>query len=471
MKKLILTIISMISLVLSACSTETEMIRESTDFQSDSSTSSEETSSFVFDIEQYKKELEESDMQTSSNVRGKLFDSEGKTLSYSEPDGNIQFIRVYSQEYAEAFAPLISDPSGGIDSINDSQLRINNCIATPNGEGQSLMLTLDADKQLKLYNILKNKGIVGCITAIKQDGALIAAVSTPSYDPNLYCTDPEYAKEINDSTNTPLICKSIEKRTPGSVFKIISCTLSQKHGFTTYYDQGYLTYQGTRIKNWDYGATYYPQQRDLINLFRNSSNSGFAQSFLNMSDEDILKDCRELFYLSDELKTETDFGSIHNSLKLTDKARSAFGQSDVKLSPVYVAMLTIGTVTGDIPQPYCISSAVNTMNANEVIEKKQSPKVLATIPGEYRKPTIEGMRQIAGDLDLDSLNTPVYAKTGTAEIDGQQDTLWITSCIQLSDKEYCAVVLQVRNTNDYNYTYASNMNKLYIDILKIIIEE
>ena len=86
MKKLILTIISMISLVLSACSTETEMIRESPDFQSDSSTSSEETSSFVFDIEQYKKELEESDMQTSPNVRGKLFDSEGKTLSYSEPE-------------------------------------------------------------------------------------------------------------------------------------------------------------------------------------------------------------------------------------------------------------------------------------------------------------------------------------------------------------------------------------------------
>ena len=170
MKKIILTIISMISLVLSACSTETEMIRESPDFQSDSSTSSEETSSFVFDIEQYKKELEESDMQTSSNVRGKLFDSEGKTLSYSEPDGNIQFIRVYSQEYAEAFAPLISDPSGGIDSINDSQLRINNCIATPNGEGQSLMLTLDADKQLKLYNILKNKGIVICKSCIGRNG-------------------------------------------------------------------------------------------------------------------------------------------------------------------------------------------------------------------------------------------------------------------------------------------------------------
>ena len=473
MKKIFITAVSVcLALVLSACDAAyLNGAQRTADIVSSApNVQSSKTSSIEFDLDAYiaKKEgTEDEDSTASDRVRGKIFDRNGSVLVYSEPNGEQEYIRLFDEDYAEAVAPFVSDVSNGVDCVNAKTMRKPNNTSTPNDCGRSIKLTLDADLQLKIYRLMCEKNAVGSVVIMDKNGAVICAVSTPSYDPNRYGSDPSYAAEINKAANTPLICKANEKRTPGSTFKMISCTLAKKYGYTTYFDRGSLEVNGQTIKNWDHDAAYYPVERDLRSLFFNSSNTGFAYVFMNTSKDRITTDCKNMFLLGDNIDFECDFAALHNDLKLTDIARSGFGQSDVKLSPMYTAMLAILTATGEMPKPYCVAAEVNTLDCTDVIEERKIGDPLSTIEYKLREPTVLGMQDIAENLGLSVSvkGANIYAKTGTAEFDSVQNTLWIAGYISLSEKSGYAVVLQIRNPDDLGFEYASDMREIYQEIL------
>ena len=96
--------------------------------------------------------------------------------------------------------------------------------------GQNINLTIDKNLQEKVYNLMKN--VKGSAIVSTPNGQILAMVSTPSFDPNLFTLGSSYKTSdstyknvtsiINDSKNQPLLNRSIGGvYPPGSTFKLV----------------------------------------------------------------------------------------------------------------------------------------------------------------------------------------------------------------------------------------------------------
>ncbi|MGD8625191.1 MAG: penicillin-binding protein 2 [Anaerolineae bacterium] len=123
---------------------------------------------------------------------------------------------------------------------------------TPPQPGTSLILTVDRNLQYiaweELQRSLETYGAEsGTIIVMNpRNGAILAAVSSPAYDPN------DFDKVDTDLLADPSVSKMWE---PGSIFKIITWAAGLDSGTispgTTFYDNGALEVGGRVIRNWD----------------------------------------------------------------------------------------------------------------------------------------------------------------------------------------------------------------------------
>jgi len=99
--------------------------------------------------------------------------------------------------------------------------------------GSDLYLSLDAELQEYGEKLMQNKR--GGIVAIEPaTGEILAAVSSPSYDPNLLVGSQRgnnYMKLLDDTENHPLYNRAVMTRyPPGSTFKIVSGIAAMEEG-------------------------------------------------------------------------------------------------------------------------------------------------------------------------------------------------------------------------------------------------
>lgn len=107
-----------------------------------------------------------------------------------------------------------------VDSIGREREILENKEAIP---GQSLQLTIDLD--LQAVAELAMEGHRGAVVALDpRNGEVLAMVSRPSFDPNLFTTRIKSSdwKELVDSPYTPMLNRAIQAQfAPGSTFKPI----------------------------------------------------------------------------------------------------------------------------------------------------------------------------------------------------------------------------------------------------------
>ncbi len=102
-------------------------------------------------------------------------------------------------------------------------------------KGKDIKLTIDIEVQSEAANALKDK--TGAIVALNPNtGGVLALVSSPSFDPNLFGRGIAYRdweKLITDPQN-PLLNRAIQSQyPPGSVFKIITALAALEEGIIT----------------------------------------------------------------------------------------------------------------------------------------------------------------------------------------------------------------------------------------------
>jgi penicillin-binding protein 2 len=111
----------------------------------------------------------------------------------------------------------------------------------PSLPGHTLRLTLDLDLQRVAYEGLReqlNKGRPGAVVALDpNDGAVLAMVSTPTYDLNRFGKD--YGKLSTDK-QTPMINRATQSAYPcGSPFKLVTAAAGLETGTTSRYTGDY----------------------------------------------------------------------------------------------------------------------------------------------------------------------------------------------------------------------------------------
>lgn len=411
------------------------------------------------------------------SLKGNFYDANGVLLVSSEKQADGTERRVYSEEYGEPFANIITEMSAGYDTtFND--------ILTENG--QSIQLTLDAELQKSIYEYLGEQKIIGSVVVLRTDGSIMSQVSYPSYDPNAV-KEQKYDKELawGEFGN-----KAFQNYEPGSCFKIMSEVLADKHGIYEQYDEGEWDFGSIPIVNWDHDRnTGYPMSRSLYSGFVNSSNIFFAKTFDQIGTEDVLADLSSIFHFGADEKDDIicDFGSLENNIEIycdDDLRRSAFGQSYVLTCPIFLAALGREAVFGDMVTPFVVKNIVDTADGKTVIgEGSKSCDVIASIPEQYRENLRNGMQGVGSGLGVYLPEQyKFYAKTGTAET-WVDDFLYITGILcNTNDKpetEYAdyskysengsyVVVMQIQNPTELGYAFASESQALYRGIVDIV---
>ncbi|WP_377270329.1 peptidoglycan D,D-transpeptidase FtsI family protein [Peterkaempfera sp. SMS 1(5)a] len=181
-----------------------------------------------------------------AHPRGNIFLANGKPMTKSEFVNGLRFKYKQSWTDGQMYAPITGYSSQTVGNTqiesleddflsgNDDRLFFRNTLDMLTGkpkQGGNVITTIDQKAQKAGYDALKGKK--GAAVAIDPTtGAILAMVSTPSYDPTKFAgqdTSP-YTKYLNDP-DSPMINRALkETYPPGSTFKIVTAAAMFENG-------------------------------------------------------------------------------------------------------------------------------------------------------------------------------------------------------------------------------------------------
>jgi penicillin-binding protein 2 len=308
--------------------------------------------------------------------------------------------------------------------------------------GKPLYSTIDMD--LQEYGERLMKGKKGAIVAIEPStGEILAIISAPGYDPNLFVGVKERSKNYpilrNDST-LPLFNRALQAMyPPGSTFKLIDALIGQDEGVlkrnTCYYCSGGYPPMGNKPK------CHGRHTLDLVNAIAQSCNSYFSYAFHDITSQnkfpryvDGFNNWRNkvmTFGPGTHLGTDLPYDTPGNvpSPGYYDKVFGpgrwfgntivslGIGQAELTLVPLQMAnVIAIIANKGY----YYIPHVVRGVGAEKAIDKKYTEKhFVAVQKEEYYINVIDGMQKAfePGGTAYASRIPGIVAcgKTGTAE--------------------------------------------------------
>lgn len=122
------------------------------------------------------------------------------------------------------------------------------------GVGAEVTLTIDAEIQFLLSNILRQAGSASGVVMDVQTGEILAMASVPDYNPNDFIPSISAARnrEYNEAKISPLIDRSISPFVPGSTFKIPTALVGAINGLAgrSYNCSGYVSYGNAKVGCW-----------------------------------------------------------------------------------------------------------------------------------------------------------------------------------------------------------------------------
>ena len=128
---------------------------------------------------------------------------------------------------------------------------------TPPTPGHNITLHLDMRLQIAAAAALGQRR--GAVVALGMDGGVLALVSHPAYEPNLFVTgmDPTHYRELATSRDTPLLNRATQGRyAPGSTFKPVVALAGLAMGYTDWEriiaDRGEFRLGGRVWRDWNW---------------------------------------------------------------------------------------------------------------------------------------------------------------------------------------------------------------------------
>ncbi|MDQ1036789.1 hypothetical protein QFZ75_003205 [Streptomyces sp. V3I8] len=219
------------------------------------------------------------------------------------------------------------------------------------------------------------------------------------------------------------------KAAPGSTMKIVTAAMLIDNGVTAMNGPApcpaTATWQSQTFKNLtgmqpDEGAT-------LANSFMRSCNTAFVKLVDGsderpLTDESLTTEAQERFGIGKDWKT--GIVSFDGSVPASggpNRAANAIGQGDVQMNPLNMASVTATAITGTFRQPYLVSPKLD----------NRQPATARGLPSGTAAQLKQMMRLTAtsgtGAQAMAGLSGDIGAKTGSAEVDGQETSnSWFT---------------------------------------------
>lgn len=210
---------------------------------------------------------------------GQISTEELKTSEFSDySPGEIIGETGIESEYEHNLRGIDGKELSEVDSLGGVIRKLGQTDPVP---GQDIELTLDIDIQNAAFNAMK--GVKkGAAIVSKPDGEILAMVSKPSFDPNLFTMGENYkaasesgytdlSQVLLDGTNQPLLNRAISGTyPPGSTFKIIAASAGLNDGAIdrnyTVDDTGVVKVGAFSFANWYF--TQYGRTEGAVNVVK-----------------------------------------------------------------------------------------------------------------------------------------------------------------------------------------------------------
>ncbi|SDT69125.1 penicillin-binding protein 2 [Jiangella sp. DSM 45060] len=415
-----------------------------------------------------------------SRERGPILLADDTPIAQSVPvDDEYQFQRQYPE--GPMYAPVtgyysyffgrtaMERAQNDILSGDDDRLFVRRLIDLVTGEeprGGAVRLTIDPAAQQAAWDGLTEGGYKGAVVAIDvETGAILAMVSSPSYDPNPMAShSTEVQQETRDALaadpNKPDLNRAIAQRLPpGSVFKLVTAAAALESGDF----EPDTEVPGPADYDVPLSTNTLPNQNrqpcgdgtpTLTEALRVSCNTAFAYLGNEIGDE-ALREQAERFGFGTQPLTNDDMNAATSVFpaELDDAllAYSAIGQYEVAATPLQMAMVSAAIANdGVLMEPYLVRE-VSGPDLVSPIERTEPEERTRAVSPE----TAEELTQMMVDVvengtgrnaQIDGIE--VAGKTGTAQSSADRPPYaWFTSFAP-ADEPSVAVAVVIEDAPD-----------------------
>ena len=426
-----------------------------------------------------------------SAERGPLL-IDGTPIAESTPvDSDFKFQRVYTNPelYSSitGYFTLNQGNTGVEGALNDylsgtanSQFldHLNSILTGKNPKGAAVELTIDPVAQQAAWDALGDQ--TGAVVAIDPStGAILAMVSKPAYDPNVLASHDTSAvieayNQLLADPGNPLFNRTItgDLYHPGSVFKLLVAAAA--------IDSGQFTPDSTlpnpaslqlplsdvSIQNASRSTCGPGETVSIADALRISCNIPFAELGAALG-EDTIAGYAEQFGYGQRVEVPMS-ATASNYPKGMDAPRlmlSSFGQYDVRVTPLQIAMTTAAIANGGVlMQPTLVESIIGPDLS--IIEPFQPEVFSEPISQETASTLVALMINNVSNGAASSARisgVEVAGKTGTAESsEGVPNTLWFTGFAPANNPQI-AIAVVVENESGFGDTVAAPIARKVIE--------
>jgi len=354
-------------------------------------------------------------------VRGNILDAHGVVLATS-----LDGYRNYP--FGRAFSHVVGHTGSGHAGVEE---RYNFSMVNISGEfmqrvhniandslvvGDSVVLTIDAGLQQFAHNALgNNRGSIVVLDPFT--GAVLAMVSSPSYDPNT----TNWHELITNHEESPLLNRSTQGLyPPGSTFKIVTAAaaLPYHEGFV-HYCTGYITLNGTTIRCFN---SVSHGQVDMTRAFALSCNTYFVALADEVGEEALTLQSEDLHF-----NKPLNFPLRYSESQFTvsNLAQTAIGQGQTLATPLHMTMIA-GTIAngGTLMEPFILDHRLTTTG---FVRDRASPTSLNRVFTDEIYLLQEMMVQVVQNgtgRNAAVSGIQIAGKTGTAETGSGESHGW-----------------------------------------------
>jgi peptidoglycan glycosyltransferase len=380
--------------------------------------------------------------QQYDRKRGDIVTSTGVTIASSVPTTDaLKYLRTYPN--GPLFAPVtgyysivygasqIESSENSILAGSDDRLfgvqQLSNLITGRTPEGGSVVLTIDPVLQQVAYTALA--GRKGAVVALDPTtGAILALVSSPSYDPNTLSSHDQatitayWNKLIADTANPALDRALNQTYPPGSTFKLITAAAALSTGSytptTVIPAPATLPLpQSTSVLH-NFQGESCGGQATLIQALTISCNTAFGGLGLTLG-QDALRTQADAFGFDSPYSVPMKSATSVFPVDLSDAntIQSAIGQFDVRATPLQMAMVAAAIANGGVEmKPYLVDQLVGP--DLRIVDQTKPAQLRRAVSPQVAAELTQMMESVVQHGTGTSAQIPgvaVAGKTGTAQ--------------------------------------------------------
>ena len=336
--------------------------------------------------------------------------------------------------------------------------RLSDYVTGRQPEGGRIVLTIRAAAQQAAYAGLQGKR--GAAVALDpRTGAVLAMVSTPSYNPARLSSHDStairsYYRQLQGDRQDPLLNRAVQQTyPPGSTFKIVTSAAALGSGRftpdTRIPSPPELTLPQTTstLKNFGGESCGDGRTDTLSDAFAISCNTAFGQLGLDLGQAALRQQALRFGFGDESLRLPGNVARsvFPDALNPPQTAQAAIGQYDVRVTPLQMALVAAGVANGgDVMKPYLVRE----------IQGPDLSRLGQTDPSIYRAQAVS--RSVADSLTAmmelvvasgtgTAAQIPgvrVAGKTGTAQhAEGQAPHAWFVGFAPANDPQVAVAVV------------------------------